>query len=147
MSYELFVPGIPAPQGSKRAFLNKRTGRPVMVEACERLDDWRLSVASAARLRLGQVRPWPAKITMRFTFPRPKFHYDRNGNLRARFSYSLKTTKPDTDKLVRAVLDSLTGIAYLDDAQVVWLQASKAYASPGCTPGLTLHVDYDPIEL
>jgi Holliday junction resolvase RusA-like endonuclease len=41
---------------------------------------------------------------------------------------------PDLDKLLRTVLDALTGIAYLDDAQVVQVTALKSYAdhrSPG----------------
>ena len=40
--------------------------------------------------------------------------------------------RPDVDKLVRAVLDALTGRAYVDDAQVVWVHAEKIYGShPG----------------
>lgn len=38
--------------------------------------------------------------------------------------------KPDTDKLIRAVLDSLTGVAFLDDGQVVEVCARKQYGSP-----------------
>jgi Holliday junction resolvase RusA-like endonuclease len=43
------------------------------------------------------------------------------------------TTKPDLDKLARAVLDALTGVYYLDDAQVVSLDLQKAYThgAPG----------------
>ena len=33
----------------------------------------------------------------------------------------------DIDKLSRAVLDALTGVAYLDDRQVIQLEARKAY--------------------
>ena len=35
--------------------------------------------------------------------------------------------RPDLDKLCRAVLDALTGIAYKDDQQVVTLNANKIY--------------------
>ena len=35
--------------------------------------------------------------------------------------------RPDLDKLIRAVLDGLTGVAYEDDQQVVRLTAQKAY--------------------
>jgi Holliday junction resolvase RusA-like endonuclease len=35
--------------------------------------------------------------------------------------------RPDLDKLCRAVLDALTGIAYKDDQQVVTLNANKTY--------------------
>jgi Holliday junction resolvase RusA-like endonuclease len=37
--------------------------------------------------------------------------------------------RPDLDKLVRAVLDSLTGVCYEDDSQVIRLRASKVWAS------------------
>jgi crossover junction endodeoxyribonuclease RusA len=40
---------------------------------------------------------------------------------------------PDLDKLVRAVLDGLTAIAYRDDGQVVRLTAAKVY---GVNPGV-----------
>jgi len=43
-------------------------------------------------------------------------------------------TRPsDLDKLVRAVLDALTGIVWKDDAQVVALKATKVQ---GVTPGV-----------
>jgi len=37
--------------------------------------------------------------------------------------------RPDVDKLVRALLDALTGIAYHDDGQVVSLAVRKIYAT------------------
>ena len=39
--------------------------------------------------------------------------------------------RPDLDKLCRACLDSLTGIVWRDDTQVVHLEASKDYGAPG----------------
>lgn len=38
------------------------------------------------------------------------------------------TVPPDLDKLVRAVLDGLTGVVYADDSQVTSLKASKCYS-------------------
>lgn len=61
----------------------------------------------------------PITIDMTFSFVRPK-------------SVSAKkrphhTVKPDVDKLVRAVLDALTNVAYRDDSQVVRINATKTY--------------------
>ena len=38
------------------------------------------------------------------------------------------TVKPDTDNIAKSILDSLNGIAYLDDKQVVKLQVEKYYS-------------------
>ena len=47
------------------------------------------------------------------------------------------TVPPDLDKLIRAVLDSLSGIAYIDDSQVVEIIARKSYAEE---PGLDISI-------
>ena len=39
------------------------------------------------------------------------------------------TVKPDTDNIAKSILDSLNGIAYLDDKQVVKLEVEKYYAT------------------
>jgi crossover junction endodeoxyribonuclease RusA len=50
------------------------------------------------------------------------------------------TKFPDLDKLTRAVLDSMTGIVYQDDAQVVQIYCRKRYAELGETPGILVTV-------
>ncbi len=47
------------------------------------------------------------------------------------------TVAPDLDKLVRAVLDGLTAIAYRDDAQVTDIRAHKVY---GENPGVEVRI-------
>lgn len=47
---------------------------------------------------------------------------------------------PDLDKLVRAVGDSMTGIVYNDDAQVVESHSRKRYAELGESPGIIVTV-------
>lgn len=47
---------------------------------------------------------------------------------------------PDLDKLVRAAEDSMTGIVYHDDAQVVECHSRKRYADVGETPGIIVTV-------
>lgn len=46
-------------------------------------------------------------------------------------------TKPDADKLARAVWDALKGIIYTDDSQIVRLTLSKDY---GDAPGVIIQV-------
>lgn len=40
-------------------------------------------------------------------------------------------SRPDLDKLVRAILDAMTGLAFQDDGQVVALNAGKEYGNAG----------------
>ena len=122
------VPGKPAAQGSK-----KLLGR-VMVESCKALPGWRSDVRTAAMA----VRPyqWAKDPWMRVSFvaffPRPKNHTVAGKGL------VLKANAPafpgrvgDTDKLARALLDSLTGVIWRDDDQVVHLYGQKLYAALG----------------
>jgi crossover junction endodeoxyribonuclease RusA len=128
MNYSFTVWGIAAPQGSKR-----HVGKGVMLESSDRVRPWRQDVRFAAL----EERPpnWdmatPMRLDLVFWFPRPASHYGiKNG-----ISY-LKANAPiepvsarigDIDKLQRAVFDALTGVAYLDDRQVVKVDARKAY--------------------
>ena len=41
----------------------------------------------------------------------------------------LPTKKPDADNIAKAILDALNGLAFYDDAQVVYLQVSKRYSN------------------
>lgn len=127
---EFVVVGIPAPQGSKRAFV--RGGRVSLVESCARVKPYRALVSLAAsQTRKDPPTRLPVGIGITFVFVRPKSHYTSKGELRA--SAPSFPGKPDVDKLCRAVLDALTGILYHDDAQVVSLNASKRYGVASMT--------------
>ncbi len=67
------------------------------------------------------------KVRLGFYFQRPKSHYTSKGLLR-KGAPREHTRKPDTDKLIRCVLDALTGVAYKDDSQVVEAFGVKHYA-------------------
>ena len=51
------------------------------------------------------------------------------------------TKKPDVDKLLRAVLDALTGIVWVDDSQVAFATANKTFAWNG-RPGAHIIIDF-----
>ncbi len=44
-----------------------------------------------------------------------------------------KITKPDTDNIIKAVLDGLNGLAYKDDNLVAVVECSKRYATSNYT--------------
>lgn len=121
----IVVHGIAAPQGSKT---------PWGSEANPNTRPWRAAVAAeAAVVMVGRSQlQGPARVHARFYFPRPKSHY-RTGKL----AHVLKdtapswhTTKPDADKLQRAVGDSLTGIVFRDDSQIAVWRVEKRYGEP-----------------
>jgi Holliday junction resolvase RusA-like endonuclease len=124
------VPGVPVPQGSKRAFVVG--GRAVMAEANRETKPWRAAVAAAAAEAMPEgPAANPVDIELAFIFPRPKGHYGRRGLRPSAPVY--KTTKPDIDKLTRAVLDAITGIVIRDDAQVVRLLTIKTFGDGAAT--------------
>lgn len=125
-----FVPGKPAPQGSKR-----HVGHGVMIESSKNVKPWRQDVREAC-LRDGQpaVRIEGAVVvTLEFVMPRPTSTPKRRTPPAMR--------KPDIDKLARAVLDAITSAGVIeDDARIVRLMASKRLAEIGETTGLRLVV-------
>ena len=132
MPYNLFVPGLPAPQGSK-----KHVGHGVMVESSKRVKPWRATVTAAiveAGWQHDPILYGPVGVSLTFSFPRPQAHYGtgRNADRIKANAPDWHDKRPDVDKLCRAVLDALTESgAIRDDAQVVQLHAAKVYGQPG----------------
>ena len=128
------VVGLPIPQGSLRAYRNANDG-PVRLaySNASTLAVWRGMVAAAARDAWGESEPptrQPVGVQINFGLPRPASHYGTGRNAdRVRLSAPLlPATRPDLDKLTRAVLDALTGTILVDDAQVCLLDVRKVYA-------------------
>ncbi len=115
--------GHPAPQGSSRAFIPKGWSRAIITTTNTKLKPWRQQVTATAQAL--NVLPLdgstPVRIRLEFFFEPPrKMPKDRRG----------MTTKPDVDKLIRAILDALKGVLFHDDAQVNDVSAKKFYGSP-----------------
>ena len=126
VSFEVF--GEPKPQGSSRAFVVN--GRAVITSANKNLKPWRQQVSwtAAAEMTGKNTMEGPVDVSAIFTFVKPKSTPKKVVD---------KTTKPDLDKLLRAVLDSLTGHCFRDDAQVVSIGCSKRF---GDKPGVKITV-------
>lgn len=131
MKYTTFIPGTPIPQGSKSVYRGRA------VEANPKTKAWRKTMREhhlktsetlGAPLLIG-----PFQATLRFVFTEPKTGALYQGNLGP-----IHAVKPDLDKLVRAVMDSLTtGGIIEDDARCNQLTASKEY---GPDPGVHIHL-------
>jgi Holliday junction resolvase RusA-like endonuclease len=132
MTIELFVPGIPKPGGSKRAFFTPKTRKAVVVDACDKNRDWRAAVAATAHeaMKGKELLRGPLDVGFHFYMPRPKGHYNKHGVKESAPRWH--STRPDATKLVRSTEDALTGIVWLDDAQVAIQRATKSYSM---TPG------------
>lgn len=135
----LWVPGTPVPQGSKRAWYNAKTKHVHMAEAAgSRHSTWRAEVRGAALDALDVfVANWVpltdgVSVALTFFQHHPGSHYGsgRNAQTLKPNAPVFPIKAPDVDKLVRAVLDSLTDArVWVDDAQVVALTARKRYCN------------------
>lgn len=121
------VPGKPATKGSFRAYTIKRRDGRIGARVDNdnpRCKSWQESVGWAARaaMRSAPLMTGAVAVDVVFRFERPakiKRAGDYTGPL------------PDIDKLERALLDGMTGIVYVDDAQVAQVHKRKEWGPPG----------------
>lgn len=150
IEHVLWVQGVPAPQGSKTAYGGTRANGTrytnVVESGKKKLEPWRAAVTAVAAGRGGAPPKTDVHVEMVFYLPRPRGHYGTGRNA-GRLKPSAPTycaTKPDVDKLLRAVFDGLTDSGLLhDDAQVVSCYAVKKYAELGGGPGASVTVRWD----
>lgn len=137
---DFFVPGIPQPQGSAKAFVV--AGRARITSDNPKLHSWRVDVRSRASECATAPIAGPVSLSVQFYLPRPRGHFGtgRNEALLRPGAPMYPAVKPDLDKLVRAVGDALTGVVWRDDAQVVVIEARERYCSAGEVPGTEICV-------
>lgn len=113
------------PQGSHKAFIVKtKSGmnRAVVTNSNKAsLYEERIAIAEEYTHAEGERydSKTPIALTIEFGYIKPKSKPKKVKHM---------TVKPDIDKLTRAVLDALTGVAYEDDSQVVSLDVRKIYS-------------------
>ena len=120
-SIEFRVLGVAQPQGSK-TLGRRRDGTAYLREATPQAKAWRRTVSVEATVAL-QVAHWAkAHLCGAVQVEITSYRVRPKGWPRWR---KLPTTKPDLDKLVRAIGDALSGLPYQDDAQVTDIVARK----------------------
>lgn len=122
--------GVAQPKGSTRAFIPKGWARPIVTSDNPKNKGWQQLVAEAASHAIGSMPEFrqfdtEASLKVVFYLPRPKAIRDKSVP---------HTKKPDLDKLVRSVKDSLKQVAWRDDSLVTHIDAGKFYAQPGEPP-------------
>ena len=119
--YRVFVKGIPKAQPRPRLARNGHAYNPN--SAAEWKDE--IKAAFLAQKR-GETITTPVHLRVYFFMPVPKGMKIERKNDR----YVPYISKPDTDNLLKAVMDSLTQIGvWKDDSLAFWTEAAKFYAS------------------
>ena len=90
------------------------------------LMNWRSLIAIQARKAGCQPIEGAIEIKLNFIYQKPKT-----------VKRDLPTKPPDLDKVIRSCLDALSGVAYVDDGQVVSIVATKRY---GAVPGVEIEI-------
>lgn len=134
-----WIPGVPVPKGSTRAFKLPHSDRVVTTASNNtKLKPWAASVTCGVQGSGFKLNEGPVRVSLEFRLVRPKGHMGKKGLKPTAPEHP--GTKPDLDKLARAVLDALTGVAFRDDSQVVRLEASKVYDDTGTGPGVEIRM-------
>lgn len=128
----LFVPGHPITQGSKDYKGKNARGKAILVESADGLAEWRQRIAWAGHGHGWRPYDGPCSVDLEFVLRRPVSTPKRRTPPAIR--------KPDVDKLLRAVLDALTGVAWTDDARVIDARSRKRLAELGETPGVWIAI-------
>lgn len=140
------VNGVPVPQPRHRMrLLAGRNGamHSYMAPSNHRIYGWRSRVALEAR-KHRPPQPWcgPVRVVLAFRIPAPQ-RVLRQRREEGGISNVWAVSKGDIDNYVKAVLDVLTDEGFwVDDSQVVSLQAAKVWVNNRQLAGCMVTVDY-----
>ena len=128
----LVIPGEPVAQGRPRATRQGRVYDP------ETSRNYKAYVRLLASQKKGVARlsgPLSVKITAVFSIPKSKPKKFKAAALELK---ELPTKRPDVDNLAKIVCDSVNGILWDDDCQIVELSVRKIY---GEAPRVEMEVE------
>lgn len=123
MTVHFTVPG--KPMGKQRPRFNSRTRTTYTPEETLSYEEdvqWAYRMATKAKMLKGNIK---AEIVAYYPIPKSTSKKQREAMIEG---YILPAKKPDTDNIAKIILDSLNGIAYNDDSQVVSLSVIKRYS-------------------
>lgn len=127
----ILIAGHAETKGSTKAF---RCGnRCIITNANPRCKKWQQRVTLAVINAKVVKTEFPVELEMTFFFTIAKSRKDlKDGDCH--------TQKPDIDKLIRPILDALTGIVYKDDCQVSKVTACKKWTNEIGREGVELKI-------
>jgi Holliday junction resolvase RusA-like endonuclease len=128
------INGEAIPQGSKTATVIK--GRAVMFDSNKKLKAWRATTTNqvmqqAKELNFTPFKQYePVRAIIIIYFKKPKT-----------VKRAEPTVKPDVDKLLRSLFDSMTAAKiWYDDSQVISVTVSKHYCYENDTPKIYINL-------
>lgn len=121
-SFEILEKAI----GKERPRVNTKTGAvytPNKTSSFEEKVKWAFKAKYNVQTELS-TKPFKAIIKAIYEPPKSMSKKKREELIQKQMGY---TKKSDIDNIVKIILDSLNGVAYKDDAQVIELEAKKRY--------------------
>ena len=122
------VPGKPQGKGRPRF---ARRGKFVSTYTDEKTKTYENQIRDIAMVAMGASEPLntPLEAFIYISYPIPA-SYSKTRKADCLSGLERPTKKPDIDNVVKAFLDSMNNIIYLDDTQVVELHSTKVYGDP-----------------
>lgn len=122
-SWTFKVLGLPQTKGSGQPF-RRKDGRLGVRNDNPKAKGWERTINAV-------VQSWPHGVQEGAVDLRLVLLLDRPKSISAK-KRPEPIVKPDVDKLLRTILDALTGVIYKDDAQVIDVRVRKEYGNmPG----------------
>ena len=123
------VDGTPVGKGRPKF---ARRGNFVSAYTPTKTRDYEDQIKEAAKIAMGSSDPveTPVVACIYITVPIPA-SYSKKRSAACLDGSERPCKKPDIDNIVKAYLDSMNGIVYKDDTQVVSLHATKVYGTVG----------------
>lgn len=133
--FTVWVPGIPAPQGSKAYKGKRKNGSAILIESHRGVKPWRAAIVQHCSSLVPQPLDTYVRVRAAFYFPRPK---------------TVKTLFPignegDIDKLLRSTYDGLkTAGVVRDDRLFTDGSQIRRFAEAGQLSGAWLRIEVLP---
>lgn len=129
--------GYPMPKGSLTRMPGGQMIPAGTTVSRQRVAAWREDIRAAAIAAMGDRGPFKSAIRLRVDITLP---FPQTLIRKYQMGWWPHTKKPDVDKLLRAIMDHLTGIVWVDDSQVISVMLTKSYAwdsKPGANVDVT----------
>ena len=124
------------PAGSTKSFFIKKLNRVVTIHGNKKTMQWRESIRTELQKAIDENPGWFTNdrsvgydIKEEYVFTKPKSQPKK---------WKLMTKRPDLDKTQRNCHDAMTKLAFVDDSQIIHIDASKRYCEIDEPPGLTV---------